>query len=591
MENQLKSELRRTALLQERLAKRAEKLLDDMDALAAKLEGKDPGLHEMLDRSVKIAKPPANPKEVLHADLPDAMRGAALQLKDEFDLPPTIDPKTRKQKPARLPNVPGARTSMLDIVDILEKMLAALDQNRADELEKLTVNLKKTEKNLDDLGKRIDELKDKIAAAAKIGDPQQREKTLKKLTDELRALQKEAEQKAGDLARLHAQDAAKDLKDAAKKLERGVEELERGDDAKDVLDEARAKIADAQDKLKDANAAAEEELSREKIAKIVDRLKGLKERQDAAAVESERLLKSVLQNKKWLRPVFVSLIDLEDRQKELGRDTTLVQEKLKGAKVYHAILERTLKDMNAATALIDDHRIKSIKRHEPNVCDDKELLDEKNLAEATIRLQQAASNRLQRLIDALLPELEPPPEPEPKQPGGGKEGAGKDQDKDKKGGIQAQDGIPGVAQLKALKAEQLEVNERTKEFAERHPDFNRLSREEQAELDGIRAEQERLARSIPRNDHFRQGGGRQQAMKYAKFLSLVLLTTLATVLVAQDKPPAGDKGDKKDGDDKGKESLAARVAKNMKAAEERLKSIDPGDVTQDPATSLTTWTR
>ena len=73
---------------------------------------------------------------------------------------------------------------------------------------------------------------------------------------------------------------------------------------------------------------------------------------------------------------------------------------------------------------------------------------------------------------------------------GGKDG-GKDQ-QPQKGGIQAQDGIPGVAQLKALKAEQLDVNARTKEFAQRHPDFNKLTRQEQAELDAIRAEQERL---------------------------------------------------------------------------------------------------
>jgi hypothetical protein len=97
---------------------------------------------------------------------------------------------------------------------------------------------------------------------------------------------------------------------------------------------------------------------------------------------------------------------------------------------------------------------------------------------------------LQRLIDALLPELEPPPPPDEK--GGDPKGDGGDGQKQKKGGIQAQDGIPGTSQLKALKAEQVEINARTKVFAERHPDFNNLTPPQQAELDGIRAEQERL---------------------------------------------------------------------------------------------------
>ena len=50
-----------------------------------------------------------------------------------------------------------------------------------------------------------------------------------------------------------------------------------------------------------------EELAREQIAKIVDRLKGLKERQDGFTQESERLHKTVLQNQKWLREPILSL--------------------------------------------------------------------------------------------------------------------------------------------------------------------------------------------------------------------------------------------------------------------------------------------
>ena len=303
-------------------------------------------------------------------------------------------------------------------------------------------------------------------------------------------MQKEADLRAGDLARQHAKDAAEDLKAAAKKMERVAAELDRAEDPKDALKQAKDKIDDARDKLKEANELAEEELFRERIAKIVDQLKGLKERQDAALGESERLLKNVLQSKCWPRPVLFSFFDLRDSQGDLAKETSLVGEKLKGAKVFHAILLRTVKDMNDAKASIVARIDKAVPRQSPYKCDDLELLDEKKSAEGTIKLQRAAGDRLQRLIDALLPELEPPPPPDDK--GGDPKGGGGDGGKQKKGGIQAQDGIPGSSQLKALKAEQLEVNALTKEFAERHPDFNNLNAQQQRELNGIRGEQERL---------------------------------------------------------------------------------------------------
>jgi hypothetical protein len=67
-------------------------------------------------------------------------------------------------------------------------------------------------------------------------------------------------------------------------------------------------------------------------------------------------------------------------------------------------------------------------------------------------------------------------------------------------------------------------------------------------------------------------------MNHQRILGLLFVTALATAVAAQEPQP----GDKKGPDDKGKDQpdLAARVAKNMKAAEERLKKTDPGDVTR-----------
>ncbi len=64
-------------------------------------------------------------------------------------------------------------------------------------------------------------------------------------------------------------------------------------------------------------------------------------------------------------------------------------------------------------------------------------------------------------------------------------------------------------------------------------------------------------------------------MNQPRILSLLSVLAVAAALAAQE-PQQGDK----QAGDKGKEDAAARVAKNMKAAEERLKMADPGDVTR-----------
>lgn len=50
------------------------------------------------------------------------------------------------------------------------------------------------------------------------------------------------------------------------------------------------------------------------------------------------------------------------------------------------------------------------------------------------------------------------------------------------GGMKAQDGIPPMAQLKALKAEQVEVHERTTEFSRQNPDLANLPPRQMEEL-------------------------------------------------------------------------------------------------------------
>jgi hypothetical protein len=478
--NQVKADLRKTAELQRRLAERTQRLLDRLYQLKDKVTDEDNALAEMLAKAIIIAR---NPPEF--QDLAGEMRDTAnIQLFDRFD----TDPKKRKPGEPVEPNLPRARNNQKNSIATIEAMLEALEQSRADEIEKLTKRQQKQEKHLDELAEKMAKLQEKIELAKKIEDPQARADALKKLADEQRALAQEVEKKARELALMQAPDAAAELDEAAKKMKRAARELDDGKAPDDEIKQAKEQIDNAKDRLKDAQDAAREELTREQIAKIVDLLQGLKERQDAAVAESDRLNKLVQQSKQWKAPWVKTLRDDGDAQLGIAKETASLRDKLKGAKVYHMVLDRATRAMETSADTIKKHKDEALAWQDLNALDDKQLADQSRLVKETVKYQKEASERLEHLIEALLPELEPPPEPKEGEGGGGGGGGQPKQ----KGGLKAQDGIPPVAQLKVLKAEQLTVNARTKEFAEQHPDLSRLTPQEMAELQAIHAEQERL---------------------------------------------------------------------------------------------------
>src|SRR5207247_7316042 len=98
------------------------------------------------------------------------------------------------------------------------------------------------------------------------------------------------------------------------------------------------------------------------------------------------------------------------------------------------------------------------------------------------QLQRDALRRLDQLLEALKPEVglamrPPPQEGEGPKPGGGG------------GRPPGGEGIPALAQLKALKALQQDVNDRTERFARRHPHPDKLTERQRADLQAIRTEQ------------------------------------------------------------------------------------------------------
>jgi hypothetical protein len=310
-------------------------------------------------------------------------------------------------------------------------------------------------------------------------DPEKKKQELEKVALDQEKLRKDVERDR-EVARLEADRAAKDLGQAAQEMEKAEKQMKAGEDPQDAMEQALDKIEQAQLKLEEE----EEELAREQLLKIADQIKGLKERQDAAIKEMERIHKSVVDtNKEWTRGLRISLGDLARTQKGLSDETDSLKTKLKDAIVFEHVLKKAADVMKRASEAMEDRRKDAADLGPLEKKDDFDA--QAKLQEATVKMQEDASRRLGRLLDALKQELAKMEKKDPKEGGG-------DQPEEQKGGLRAQDGIPAVAQLKALREEQMEVNERTKAFAERHPDAARLNDDQRAELRELYQDQERL---------------------------------------------------------------------------------------------------
>lgn len=455
--------LNRLAAAQRELGRKTQRLLDKMKRVAQEKALKDPDAANMLDRAARIGE-----DEMLPASMKDIA---------DVQLPRKQVNKTQKQQGT--------------IVDALGKMVKALQENRTEEVERLQKKQAEIGQELDQLADALEKLQKKVQEASKIADPEQRKEALQKLAEEQRKLEEQAREEARQLARLRANEASQQMRQAAEKMAQAAKQLDTGEDPGEAQQEAQEKLEQAQAQLDLAQQRAEEELARERLAKIADQIKGVKDRQDAAIAESERLHKAMLQTG-WQRPLASSLYLHGVSQQGLGKEAAQLVDRIKEAKVFAAILGKAAKNMEEAgkSILARKEKIVEVGRLELFPLADEELKDEQQMQEQILQLQTRAQRRLEHLLAALKGELDAPPrQPESAQK---KDENEKQPEGQPKGGLQAQDGIPAVAQLKALRDEQADVNERTRAFAEAHPDVNNLTEREMVELRDIQADQETL---------------------------------------------------------------------------------------------------
>ncbi|MFO0863270.1 MAG: hypothetical protein U0744_01180 [Gemmataceae bacterium] len=379
-------------------------------------------------------------------------------------------------------------------IDTAKKMVSALEGQKDDDIERL----KKRRKDADNAKDEVEKLRKKAEAVANNQklNPEEKGKELRKLAEQMK-------EEANKLARLQENRAAREMREAAREMEKAADQADMGEDPGEAEKNALDRIEQAQNDLDDFR----QELAREQLVKIADKLKGLKERQDTALERAKELHKKVVDRKKWSPALLKTLESDATTQDGLAEEARSLQEKLKDALVFEHILGKSAKAMDQASKTMSARKEKGADRRFDDPFDDRkemdadEVMDEERRQTETVKFQTQAVDRLQRLLDAVAeakPEAIAKADPKKEAP---KEDPMEKDPKEKaepKANRPPGDGIPPMAQLKALKGEQVEVQEQTKEFARRNPVPARYNEQQRREVQEIHEEQVRLRRLFER---------------------------------------------------------------------------------------------
>jgi hypothetical protein len=492
-----KAELDKSAVGDDRVAERGRQLVEKMNRLAVEkdaavrskmelAERKDseaaaarakaaqapPGseeqkaLNRQADESVAEARQSREAAEDLKREA-DALRDAATagnveQFKEQLR---SAGQLTRQNQPSR-----GAAEQRAAAAN-LEKLLNSLEEQKADDADRMTKKLKDVDRQLTELFDKQELLQKKSRDAEAIKDPEQRRAELDKLAREQEKLEAEARELAQRLTRNQGERAADELKRAAREMAQARERLENGDPAAEKMDDALDRIDDAQRELDQARRGNEEELLREQAAKFADEIRALRDRMQRLHEESGRIHSVVKKAGKWERPVRTSLNDLRQQQQGLaGEVKALIAKRFENAAVFGRMLKQSADAMDLAARRMDNR----LEAAEVGPFD-QELED---IADAGIQGQQRlALKRLDQLLEALKPDK---PGDAPATPNGG----GMPPDMPPMGKPMG-DQLPPLAQLKALRALQADIAERTESFDKAHPDRTKLNDDEAAELEAL----------------------------------------------------------------------------------------------------------
>lgn len=361
-------------------------------------------------------------------------------------------------------NIGQATQTQQQVAKELQAIEDALKNRPSSDLETMVKQLQQTEQELQNLFDQQEELLKKTEEAEKLTDPQAKEEQLEQLKKEQEALQKKAEQLARKLQRLQLKSPSEAAQRAADRMEQAQESLgddaagEAGEQEQEALDD----IEQAQREVAQQREQIEERLAFEQLEKVADQIGVLSERQQSVLDETKRLDEAQAARGNWTRAQLKTLRDLAETQRGVRDETASLAEKLTAAEVFALAVKGAARHMELAA----------------------NRLDEKQTGSETQRYEQSALQRFKDLVEALKTEKQSNAQQQD-QPGGNSGG-------EQQAGPQI-DTVAMLAQLKMLRALQVELNEHLLNLAAKRDTGNPLNTAELEELKTIGEEQGELA--------------------------------------------------------------------------------------------------
>jgi hypothetical protein len=439
-----KAALSKDAVLQRELAERASDLLRKMDRISRE-HSTDGAMAEALHAAAT---------QGLNEDVPGLMKSAAEKIQAN--------------------QLETAGRAQVQALQALEGVVKALGERHEQEFERLRKKLHESEDKVADLARRQDLLRKKIKAVEAGSDSPERQRELNRLAREQDVLRQETQELLRELTRLQTERGRQALRDAGDAMEETARQLKRDEPTEETQEEALARLDEARQALKQEQGDLEEKLAREKLAKLADQIKGLRERQEELVAEGTRLHREVSNQRElddYRRQR--SLTDLAKNQKGLGEETAaLAKDKLAGAQVFARILNNSSEVMSRASMRILEN-LELVPENRARTAPDPEWLG----------LQRQALRHLVQLVEAVTPEKNLAQRVSGPREGETRRGA-------RPRG--APDGISFLAQLKALRGLQKDVNDRTEAFARRRSGLATLNPDEERELETLRKDQQEI---------------------------------------------------------------------------------------------------
>ena len=384
-------------------------------------------------------------------------------------------------------NPAQANAAKQNAAEKLAKLADALGEKPTDNADELKKQKQKAD-DIDKLAAEQDELRKKTKAAAMIPDETERAEELEKLAHEQERLKKKTEQAAEQLTRDRRQDAADKLRAAAEKMDAAAKNLSDGKPPEENQDEALKKLDEAVTKLDKDREKDTEKLSAEKREELAERLKALRERLKATDLEAGRIHAETLKEAGWNRATIASLGDLEDRAKGIADELrTFAEKQLEPLPVFKQLTEQAAA-LTAKSGKLFAERKGEVLDAAGQPFDGK---SEQATDDRTRRPLKTALRRLDHILESIQDKPKPMPmpmgdkpmeQPMPEMPPG-----------DGEPSKMPPGGVPPLAQLKALRAIQAEVNERTAALAKLQPDKEKLNDADREELEELERTQREIA--------------------------------------------------------------------------------------------------